>query len=206
MHINRAGTAWRKGGVMVAAAALVAAMAAGGPVAAQSTGLKAVRDPENRFTIEVPAAWNVQTQAKNPSVTAKSAAPKSALPDSLEVTVYDWATSISPQDCIGESDLVLRYAIHTWTTVKEGPVTVAGQPGYSRVYNWKASNGEPRQSVETCVTHGKRVYVAVGTTDNTSTKMAATMPLIQRSIATLQPNLANAPAQTSPSTKRTGKE
>jgi hypothetical protein len=205
MRNDRTRTSWRKGGIVVAAAALAAFVAAGGPVAAQSTGLKAVRDPQNRFTIQVPAAWTVETQAKNPAVTAKSAAPKSALPDSLEVTVYDWSAGISPQDCISESDLVLRYAIHTWTTVKQGPVTIAGQPGYSRVYNWKSGN-EPRQSVETCVTRGNRVYVAVGTTDNTSTKVASTMPLIQRAIATLQPNLANAPAPTTSPSKRQGRE
>ena len=83
-------------------------------------------------------------------------------------------------------------------TVAQEPVTIAGQPGYSRVYNWTASNGEPRQSVETCVTHANRVYVAVGTTDNTSAKVDATMPLLQHSIATLQPNLTKTPAPTSP--------
>jgi hypothetical protein len=185
-------------GTLVAAVVIVA-LAATGTVTAQNLTLKAVRDPQNRFTIGVPASWNVTVQSKNPSVEAKSPAAKpSALPDSLDVTVYDWRVPISAQDCISESDLVLRYAIHTWTTVKEGPATIGGQPAYSRVYNWKASNGEPRQSVETCVTHGSRVYVAVGTTDNTTAKVNTTMPVLQRAIATLQPNVANAPSETAP--------
>lgn len=198
MLVYRDRTMWRVAGVLLTALALIVAMGVPGPVAAQSTNLTTVRDPQNRFTIDVPAGWSVQTQSKNPSVTAKSAAPKTTLPDSLQVTVYDWATPISAQDCISESDIVLRYAIHTWTTVTQGPVTIAGQPGYSRVYNWTAGNGEPRQSVETCVTHSNRVYVAVGTTDNMSAKVSATMPLLQHSIATLQPNLTKAPATTSP--------
>jgi hypothetical protein len=188
----------RAAGALVAGV-LTAALATTGFVTAQSLILKAVRDPQNRFSINVPASWIVTVQTKNPSVEAKSSAPKpSALPDSLDVTVYDWRVPISAQDCISESDLVLRYAIHTWTTVKEGPATIGGQPAYSRVYNWKAGNGEPRQSVETCVTHGSRVYVAVGTTENTATKINTTMPVLQHAIATLQPNVANVPSQIAP--------
>jgi hypothetical protein len=204
VRIHGDGTVWRKAGLLLTGAVLAAAVV-GGPAGAQSANLKSVRDPQNRFTIDVPSSWTVQTQNNNPAVTAKSSAPAKALPDSLEVTVYDWATSISPQDCISESDLVMRYAIHTWTTVKQGSVTVGGQRGYTRVYNWKSGN-EPRQSVETCVTHNNRVYVAVGTTDNTPAKVAATMPLIQRSIATLQPNVANLPTPAPPSGKPNGKE
>jgi hypothetical protein len=189
----------RVAGTLVAVM-LVAALAGTGPVAAQNLSLKAVRDPQNRFTIDVPATWTVTTQAKNPAVEAKSSPPAAAgkaalLPDSLDVTVYDWRVPISAQDCISESDLVLRYAIHTWTTVKEGPTTIGGQSAYTRVYNWKASNGEPRQSVETCVSHGSRVWVAVGTTDNTPAKVATTTPLLERVIATLQPNVTNVPTE-----------
>jgi hypothetical protein len=192
----------RVAGALVAVL-LVAALAATGTVTAQNLSLKAVRDPQNRFTIDVPASWNVTTQTKNPAVEAKSAAPQAAgkaalLPDSLDVTVYDWRVPISAHDCISESDLVLRYAIHSWTTVKEGSTTIGGQSAYTRVYNWKASNGEPRQSIETCVTHGSRVWVAVGTTDNTSAKVNTTMPLLEHAIATLQPNVANVPSETQP--------
>lgn len=182
----------------VLAIVVIAALATPGAVMAQNLSLKPVRDPQNRFTIDVPASWNVTTQAKNPTVQAKSPASSATLPDSLNVTVYDWTKPISAQDCISESDIVLRYSIHTWTTVTQGPMTIAGQPGYSRVYNWKAGN-EPRQSVETCVTHGNRVYVAIGTTDNTPAKVNATMPMLQRAIATLQPNPTNVPAPTEPS-------
>ena len=195
MHKYRGSTVLRAAGTLLAAV-VIAALAV--PVTAQTATLKAVRDPQNRFTIDVPANWTITTQTKNPAVEAKSPAPMAAgktaqLPDSLNVTVYDWRVPITAQQCITESDAVLRYAIHTWTTVKQGPATIGGQPAYSRIYNWKASNGEPRQSIETCVTHGSRVWVAVGTTDNTAAKIDATMPLLERAIATLQPNLTNVP-------------
>jgi hypothetical protein len=194
--------------VLLVAVVVIAALAAGAATA-QSLSLKTVRDPQNRFTIAVPATWIVMAQTKNPAVEAKSPAPEAAgraalLPDSLDVTVYDWRTPISAHDCISESDLVLRYAIHTWTTVKEGPTTIGGQPAYSRVYNWKASNGEARQSIETCVTHANRVYVAVGTTENVPAKVTTTMPLLERAIATLQPNFSNVPGPAEP-TKPGGK-
>lgn len=179
-------------GALLAALATIALLAGVGPVTAQSINLRAVRDPENRFTIAVPASWNVQTQTKNPSVEAKSPAPKTTLPDSLDVIVYDMPHALSAQDCVHESDIVLRFAIHSWTTVKEGPVSIGGEPAYSRVYNWKAGNGEQRQSVEACVTHGGRVFMAVGTTENTQAKIGATMPVLQQAIATLKPNLAAA--------------
>jgi hypothetical protein len=181
--------AWALPAVLV-----IAALMASVPATAQAPALKPVRDPQNRFTISVPAAWNVTTQTKNPSVEAKSAAPKTGLPDSLDVTVYDWSAPLSAKQCISESDLVLRYAIHSWTTVKEGPATIGGQPAYQRVYNWKASNGEARQSVETCVTSGRRVFAVVGTTDNTPAKVTSTMPLLESATASLQPNLTNVPA------------
>ena len=195
MQHYRGSTVFRTAGALVAVV-LIAALASAGAVMAQNSTstLKAVKDPQNRFTIEVPASWNVTTQTKNPAVEAKSSASSGKLPDSLDVTVYDWKIPINAHDCISESDLVLRYAIHTWTTVSEGPVTIGGQPGYQRVYTWKASNGEPRASVETCVTHGNRVYVAVGTTDNTSEKVSTMIPLLERAIATLKPNLANVPS------------
>jgi len=198
MHSYRRTTVLRASGALLAAVVLVAGLVTAGPVTAQNETLKAVRDPQNRFTIDVPASWTVTTQTKNPAVEAKSPAPAAAgkaavLPDSLDVTVYDWKVPITAQKCISESDLVLRYAIHTWTTVKEGPTTIGGQPAYSRVYNWKASNGEPRQSIEACVAHGSRVWVVVGTTDNTPAKVSTTMPLLERAIATFQPNVANVP-------------
>lgn len=194
----------RAAGGLFAAAVMIAALATAGAVTAQNLSLKAVRDPQNRFTIAVPASWNVTTQSKNPSVEAKSAAVGPTLPDSLDVTVYDWARPISAHDCISESDIVLRYAIHSWTTVNEGPKIIAGRPGYSRIYNWKTNSGEPRQSVEVCVTHANRVYVAVGTTENTSAKVTTTMPMLERAIATLQPNLTNVPSPAE-STKPGGK-
>ncbi|HLW49119.1 MAG TPA: hypothetical protein VKW09_15320 [bacterium] len=173
---------------------VIAALAAAVPVTAQSVALKSVRDQQNRFSIAVPSTWHVTTQSKNPAIEAKSPATSAMLPDSLDVTVYDWSANINPQQCISESDMVLRYTIHTWTTVRQGPTTVGGQPAYMRVYDWKTASAEPRQSVEVCMTHANRVYVAVGTTENTSAKVSATMPLLERAIATLTPNLANAPA------------
>jgi len=188
---------YRRSAVLLVAAVVIAALAAGAATA-QNLSFKAVKDPQNRFTIDVPASWSVTTQSKNPAVEAKSSASGATLPDSLDVTVYDWARPISAHDCISESDIVLRYAIHSWTTVKEEPVVIAGQPGYSRVYNWKTNSGEPRQSVEVCVTHANRVYVAVGTTENVPAKVTTTMPLMERAIATLQPNFSNVPGPAEP--------
>lgn len=201
---NRVGRGMSGAGLLAAVAIAVAAltMPAGAitypapamPAAVQASGLKPVSDPEHRFTIAMPAGWNVLTQTKNPSVVGTSPNPSGQLPDSVNVVVYDMPNAISAEDCIHESDLVLRYAIHTWTNVSQGPVTVGGKPAYSRVYDWK-SGGSSRRSIQTCVTEGHRVFMVVGTTENTPAKVSAELPVFQRVTATLRPNAAALPAK-----------
>jgi hypothetical protein len=154
-----------------------------------------VKDPQNRFTIAVPADWNVQTStgARTPAVAAKAPAVSGQLPNSVDVITQDLPTALSPQGCAGEAAQVMRFTIHQWTTLHEGPATLAGLPAYSRSYTWRASVGQVRRSIQTCVTMGRRAFVVVATTANTQGSIEQDLPRLQQIMETFRPNTSNLP-------------
>lgn len=160
-----------------------------------------VNDPENRFTITVPAGWAVQTSTslRAPAVSATSTAAGGQLPDSVEVVTQDLPTAINPGQCADKVAQVMRFTIHHWTTLREGTTTLAGLPGYSRAYTWHTSTGQDRRSDQTCVTVGRRAFVVIGTTANTQRSVQRGLPQLQRIIATFRPNRANLPPDDHPS-------
>jgi hypothetical protein len=165
---------------------------------------KDVRDPLGRFTISVPATWNVRTSTSSRAAAVTTAAPAtSGLPDSVDVIVQDTYTALSPQACVGEADMVMRFTIHNWTTVQQGATTLAGLPAYSRVYVWRAQTGQQRESVQSCVTMGRRAFMIVGTTTNTPTNVRQNLPQLQQIMNTFRP-LASAPPPAAPTTPGSG--
>ncbi len=166
--------------------------------------LKNVRDPLGRFTISVPAAWNVQTSTSSRAAAVETAAPaKAGLPDTVDVIVQDTFTALSPQACVGEADVVMRFTIHNWTTVRQGMTTLGGLPAYSRVYVWRAQTGQQRESVQSCVTVGRRAFMVVGTTANTPINVRQNLPQLQQIMNTFRP-LASAPPPEAPTTPGPG--
>ena len=165
----------------------------------QGATLKNVRDPLGRFVISVPATWNVQTSTSSRAAAVKTAAPtpSGGLPDSVDVIVQDTSSPLSPQACIGEADTVMRFTIHKWTTVQQGVTTLGGLPAYSRAYVWRAPTGQQRESVQSCVTIGRRAFVIVGTTANTPINVRQNLPQLQQIMNTFRP-LAGAPPPAAP--------
>lgn len=198
-------------------ASVLAASAAGAaappavPVAspAAASPQVVVKDPENRFTIMVPASWAVHTSTSSraPAVSAKAPAPSGQLPDSVDVITQDLPTALNPADCGDKMAQVMRFTIHRWTTLREGVVTFAGMPAYSRAYTWRTSTGQDRRSEQTCVTIGRRAFVVVGTTANDQRGVQQELPQLQRIIGTFHPNTTNLPSSGHPAlpgTKSTG--
>jgi hypothetical protein len=184
--------------------ATVAGLAApsSAPVVAQSSAarLVTVKDPENRFTIMVPANWAVQTStsARAPAVTAKSPASSGQLPDSVDVITQDLPMPINAQECADKISQVMRFTIHRWTTLHEGAATFLGMPAYSRAYTWHTSAGQDRRSELTCVTMGRRAFVMVGTVANDQHGAPSDFTQLQRIIGTFHPNTANLPSSDHP--------
>jgi len=172
---------------------------------AQAAALKSVRDPLGRFTISVPAMWNIQTSTSSraAAVTAKAPIMSGHLPDSVDVIVQDTFSALSPQACIGEADTVMRFTIHNWTTVQQGATKLGSMPAYDRSYVWRAQTGEQRRSVQTCVTLGRRAFIVVGTTANTPITVRQNLPQLQQIMNTFHP-LASAPPSAAPTTPAPG--
>jgi len=190
---------------ILGAAVVVGTMMISTLTMSQGATLKNVRDPLGRFAISVPATWNVQTSTSTRAAAVKTAAPtpSGGLPDSVDVIVQDTFSPLSPQACIGEADTVMRFTIHNWTTVQQGATTLGDLPAYSRVYSWRAPTGQQRQSVQSCVTMGRRAFVIVGTTANTPIAVRQNLPQLQQIMNTFRP-LASAPPPAAPTTPGPG--
>ncbi len=196
MHRDGTGTVARLLAGVAVAVALATAWPAT-PTAGQVVSLRTVRDPANRFTIDVPVTWRIQTSmTKDPTLSARSPTPGGQLPDSIDVILRDTIVPLSPAACVHEAEQVMRFAIHSWTDLAQGPQTIGTLPGYSRVYTWRSSTGDPRRSVQVCVTQGRRAFMLIGTTEDTPPRVSAGMPVLMRIIATFHPNPAAAPSAT----------
>lgn len=165
----------------------------------QGAALKTVRDPLGRFTINMPATWNIQTSTSPhaAAVTAEARTMSGQLPNNVMVVAAETPAALSPQACVGEADAVMRYLIHSWTTVQEGPATLGGLPAYSRSYVWRAQAGQQRRSVQSCVTIGRQAFMVVGTTANTPLNVRQDLPQLQQIMNTFRP-LASAPPPVAP--------
>jgi hypothetical protein len=172
---------------------------------ASAATLRTVRDPKNRFTIAIPSTWNVQTStaSRAPAVAAKAPTPAGHLPDSLDVITQDLSAPITPAVCLSEATTVMRFSIHNWTTLHEGPTTLAGMKGYSRSYVWRAATGAQRRSVQTCVTLGRRAFVLVGTTENTPAAASHDLVQIEQIMQTFRPVTSTLPPALAPAPGRT---
>ncbi|HET9001413.1 MAG TPA: hypothetical protein VFP86_17370 [bacterium] len=194
----------RRMNAVLGAAVVAGTMMISTLVMTEGAALKNVRDPLGRFTISVPATWNVQTSTSSRAAAVTTAAPAtSGLPDSVDVIVQDTSSALSPQACVGEADMVMRFTIHSWTTVQQGATTLGGLPAYSRVYVWRAQTGQQRESVQSCVTRGRRAFMVVGTTANTPLTVREHLPQLQQIMNTFRP-LASAPPPEAPATPGLG--
>jgi hypothetical protein len=166
---------------------------------AQGATLKTVRDPLGRFTIDVPAAWHIQTSTSSraAAVTAEAGTRSGQLPNNVIVVAEETPSALSPQACVGKADLVMRFLIHSWTTVQQGPAMLGGMPAYSRSYVWRAQTGQQRRSVQSCVTMGRQAFMVVGTTADTPANVRQDLPQLQQIMNTFRP-LAPAPPPAGP--------
>lgn len=187
----------------VAGAAGLIATGLCAPGAGQALTMRTVSDVSNRFTLDVPVTWQVKTSTGDPALAAIGPAPgKGMMPDTVNVIVRHLAVALTPQECAQKAQGVLKYIIHSYTTVAEGPDTIGNLPAYDHVYTWQTKTGEPRRSVQVCTTRGYQAYVIIGTTGNTPARVQAVMPEIRRIVATFHPT---GEGQETPFSLRSGK-
>lgn len=177
-------------GIVIAAGG-VAAVAADG--FAKGLELIPVPDSAGRFLISIPPTWRVDQSRKEPAFSAKSPEPPGTSPDTVEVFVRDMLFPLSPEGCAGQVAWVMRMTIRTWTTLSEGPDSIGGLAAFARAYTWHLPNGEERRSLQICAPLGRRMFVIIGTTMNTPSRVAGHLPEITRIIRTFRPGLAPLP-------------
>jgi hypothetical protein len=156
------------------------------PGEAWSEVLRPVRDPQNRFMISVPVSWEIRT-SNWAAISALSPAPAGEMPDSLEIVVKDLPSPISAEACVHRVEQVMRYTIHAFTTLHEGPDEVAGLQAFSHSYSWRTRTGVDRRSHQVCVTIGRRVFVLIASTTDTPDHVRENMPALQRIMTTFRP-------------------
>ena len=181
---------------MAAVAGIGSLLAAAVARGAQAVALHTVRDPQGRFTIDMPDAWQVVTSYHEPAVSAKSPAPPGELADTVQVIARDLPLAISPENCARQVAQLMRLMIHSWETLSEGAVTLGGLPAYSRTYTWRTKTGQDRRSVQTCAVMGRRAFVLIGTTMNTPARVNDDLPEIVRIMNTFRPATSPAPEPT----------
>ena len=185
------------GGLLTAAAACIGSLLAAAVArGAQPVALHTVRDPQGRFTIDMPDAWQVVTSYHEPAVSAKSPAPPGELANTVTVIARDLPLAISPENCARQVAQLMRLMIHSWETLSEGAVTLGGLPAYSRTYTWRTKTGQDRRSVQTCAVMGRRAFVLIGTTMNTPARVNDDLPEIVRILNTFRPATSPAPEPT----------
>jgi len=174
--------AWLAVTALVAAALLTSA-----PVGGQTVATQLARDPEARFTINVPATWIVKTSRGDLAVEATAPNQGPEPPDSVDVVAHDLPMAISAKTCVDKAAWVMRVLGHIpYTTVREGPMPIGTLAGYAHAYTWKTRAGDDRWSLQVCVVAGLYAYVITGTTTNTPARVEEAAPLLTRSVATFK--------------------
>ena len=174
---------------VLALAAAMTALLARPDASGWSMALRTIQDPGARFTIRVPATWEVRTSSGYLVVEAVAPVPAGGqTPSSVDVIVRDLPAAISSESCVHQAETVMRYVIPSFRTLDESPKTIGGLPGYSHAYTWRTRDGEERRSLQVCVTLGHRAFVVIGTTRNTPVRVRRDMPTLTRIIETLHPN------------------
>ena len=87
----------------------------------------------------------MQTSTKDRALTAQSPATPGQLSNTIDVITRDLLRAITPENCAWQAAQVMRFTIHHWTTLEEGPGTLAGFRAYSRRYTWRTGTGQERR-------------------------------------------------------------
>ncbi|HYM70087.1 MAG TPA: DcrB-related protein [bacterium] len=173
--------------MLAVAAALFAGALAGAPAAGQPGGSRLVHDPADRFTIAVPASWNVRTSSGDPAVVATGPPRTGELPETVNVIARDTVVGISSENCVREAARVMRVFGHIeFATVSQGPTTVGDLAGYTHAYTWRTKDGEERWSLQVCVVMNREAFVMTGTTTNTATRVEEDAPLLTKIMGTFR--------------------
>ncbi len=172
--------------ILVVGAAVLAAVSA---AAAQVSLGQSVTDLSGRFTLRVPAAWQVRRDAAGPAAVVASAPAQSGtrVSASLQVVVSPLVGSSTPAQLAAVAEGALKNSVRHYAVVQQGATTVNGRPAYYRYFTGDRNDGVGLYQVQTYVTVDETGFVVTGTTGNTPEQIRSDIPLLVQIINTFRP-------------------
>jgi hypothetical protein len=169
-------TRWRIAVILFAAACGLLTLRVG-----RAAAFRALADAAGRFTIEVPADWEVMSTADStPAVVARDVE-ADVFHTNVNVVVMKRTKGSGPEE-YADSGGGLRKILKGYTLIQEGPATVAGRPAYYRYYTWQMNEGPDVYQVQVYFTSASYAFVVTGTTKNDPDHVRRDLPLLARII------------------------
>ncbi len=164
-------------------AVLCAAGTGAGEAQPAPGSLRDVRDPGERFSIGVPAGWEVQTNAGgSPAVILGAPATAREFRLNVNVVTQTLPTPLSPEAFGKGSEGRLRPLFRAYTRVQEGPAEIGGRAAYYRYFIAESAAGDPVYVVQVYFTAGRTAFVVTGSTANDPDRLRTDLPVIARII------------------------
>ncbi len=162
---------------------------AGAQSAAPPAGGQTVRDPGGRFSITVPAGWEVETNASgSPSMIAAAPSAPGEFRININVVVQALKAPLSPEALAQAAEAGLRVLFHEFTVVQQGPAQIGGRPAFYRYYTWRTNTGVSVYQVQVYFTAARTGFAITGSTLNDPARLRTDLPLIAQIIDSFRVN------------------
>lgn len=159
-----------------------------GHAGAQPTAMKLIQDPDGRFTINLPADWEVQTHPGEPGapVLEANAPGKAHSFPNVNIVIDDHP--FPPAEWARVAGPALRASFRDFTVIQEGPTQIGGYAAYYRYFTWRAGTGEfLLYQVQVYLTTPKNGFIIAGAVASDPASLQAELPVIVQILNSLQP-------------------
>ncbi|HXX37798.1 MAG TPA: DcrB-related protein [bacterium] len=170
--------------VLTVLACLVAA--GSGLVQAQSPLAQIVSDPQGRFAMAFPAAWEVATRADGVIVLVARGPEQSGPRPTVNVAVEPLPEPMTPAAYAARAERLVAFTFHNYTVVQQGSATIAGRPAYYRYFTWEPNDAPPVYQLQAYFTSGRLGFVVTGSTANEADSVRRDMPAIVQILDTFR--------------------
>jgi hypothetical protein len=187
----------RFGVALLVAAAAVAGLASVTPGQSAGQTLRDAADPQGRYTISVPADWDVRTVPYQGDIMLAALGPADAdgIRPTLTVYVVPQRQSMSSEGVAKSAEAELQ-RLPDYAPVGQGPTTVDGLPAYYRDFT-RTRAGRSFYQMQVYVARGLSVYVISCSILNNPELIERDSPLIRKITRTLRISAQHAAPQPS---------
>jgi hypothetical protein len=184
--MSRVPSALRGAAIFAVLSLAAAAASAAPPARAAGTAFRRVADPAGRFTIGVPADWQVMRNADASPAVIAVAIRADDFHTNINVVVQRNVGRASPEAYGEAAGRGLAAVFKGYTPVQEGPARVAGRPAFYRYFTWEMNDGSPIYQVQVYFTSAAFAFAVTGTTKNDPDHVRRDVPLLAQIIETFR--------------------